>query len=46
MTMTKSTQSPAFTGSELLNTYYQRRVSLFIGFISSLVFFPSQLKTC
>lgn len=34
MTMTKSTHSPAFTGSELLNTYYQRRVSL-LWFISS-----------
>ncbi len=44
MTMTKSTHSPAFTGSELLNTYYQRRVSLFIGFISSLVFFPLAVK--
>lgn len=42
--MTKSTNSPAFTGSELLNTYYQRRVSLFIGFISSLVFFPLAVK--
>ncbi|MBJ6920373.1 GGDEF domain-containing protein [Vibrio cholerae] len=44
MTMTKSTHSPAFTCSELLNTYYQRRVSLFIGFISSLVFFPLAVK--
>ncbi|ENM5731629.1 GGDEF domain-containing protein [Vibrio mimicus] len=42
--MTKTNRSPAFTGSELLNLYYQRRVSLFIAFISSLTFFPLAVK--
>ncbi|ENM5824857.1 GGDEF domain-containing protein [Vibrio metoecus] len=42
--MKKPNQTSAFTGSELLNIYYQRRVSLFIASISSLVFFPLAMK--
>lgn len=42
--MMKPTHTPAFTGSELLNTYYKRRVSLFIALLSSLAFFPLAIK--
>ncbi|KQB06269.1 GGDEF domain-containing protein [Vibrio metoecus] len=42
--MKKPNQTSAFTGSELLNIYYQRRVSIFIASISSLVFFPLAIK--